>query len=195
MPKAESEPITKTAYNAYLQSAAWQEKRKEAYKYYSPGSCDDCGLPRWLAEIFYDQDLHVCRKSYADMGNENVEDLYLLCRRCHETETFGRSELRKMKVATCEVCGKEHYDYRSSKCLRCDERGYHLPLQAMWDNVLSYAVGDGGRPDDASVIAYFTLDRLCQMMSHVMKPGMDELLIAEIERLRESIPDLYLGAE
>lgn len=182
--------VTKTEYASYLKSEAWQKKRKEAYAYW-PSECNTCGLPRWLAEIFYDQDLHVCRSSYADMSNEKVEDLYLLCRRCHEVETFGRSELRKMKVATCEVCRKEHYDYRSSKCHTCDDLGIWLPAQHMWYRMLSFAATDG-RPDTVDTIAFFSLLRLGQLLECHKSSGMDELLIEEIERLRESIPDLYI---
>lgn len=110
--------MTKMEYAQYLQGPHWQELRKEAID--DAGSkCERCELPRWLAEISYDQDLHVHHKSYRSRGNEQPEDLEVLCRRCHEVETFGRSELRAPKAAECEMCGETHWDYRSDRCLSC----------------------------------------------------------------------------
>lgn len=110
--------MTKTEYAEYLQSPHWQEVRKEAIES-SNSICERCELPRWLAEIAYDQDLHVHHKSYRSRGKEQIEDLEVLCRRCHEVETFGRSELRAPKRAECEMCGDAHWDYRSDRCLSC----------------------------------------------------------------------------
>jgi len=110
--------VTKTEYAKYLQSPQWQARRKLAIE--EAGSqCERCNLPRWLAELTYDQDLHVHHLTYANKGRERTEDLEVLCRRCHEIETFGRSELRSPKRATCESCKSIHWDYRSPYCAIC----------------------------------------------------------------------------
>jgi len=104
--------LNKTEYRKYIASADWQERRKHflAGEDGLSSWCNRCKLPRWLAGIVYDQDLHVHHKSYVNIGSEKPEDLEILCTRCHEIETFGRSDLRTPKVATCTVCGQEHYD-------------------------------------------------------------------------------------
>lgn len=112
--------MKKSEYKAYLQSAEWREKRNEAFEYHG-SFCNRCDLPRWLAELVYDQDLHVHHISYATRGDEDLDDLEILCARCHEIETFGRSELRKPKESTCEECECIHWDYRSPYCSSCQE--------------------------------------------------------------------------
>lgn len=113
--------MNKTEYRKYIASADWQERRKHflAGEDGLSSWCNRCKLPRWLAGIVYDQDLHVHHKSYVNIGSEKPEDLEILCKRCHEIETFGRSDLRTPKVATCTVCGQEHYDVYASTCEEC----------------------------------------------------------------------------
>lgn len=110
--------MTKTEYAEYLQSPEWQETRKQAFATHGE-QCALCEMPRWLAEIAYDQDLHVHHLSYARKGNEAMEDLQILCRRCHDVETFGRSELRAPKKAKCQACGHTHWDPREAFCEIC----------------------------------------------------------------------------
>jgi len=112
--------MTKTEYANYLQSEHWRKLRREFIEA-SGNKCERCEIPRWLAEIAYDQDLHVHHKSYANLGNESLDDLEVLCRRCHDIETFGRSELREPKSAICEMCAGTHWNPRSSLCPICDE--------------------------------------------------------------------------
>jgi hypothetical protein len=83
--------------------------------------CERCNLPRWLAEIAYDQDLHVHHLNYACLSKETFHDVEILCRRCHEIETFGRSDLKAPKKSVCESCKQSHYNPRSSICVTCDE--------------------------------------------------------------------------
>jgi hypothetical protein len=113
--------MNKTEYRKYISSADWQERRKLflAGKDGLGSWCNRCRIPRWLASIAYDQDLHVHHKSYANIGIEKPEDLEILCKRCHEIETFSRSDLRALKVAICSVCGMEHYDVYASICEEC----------------------------------------------------------------------------
>ena len=112
--------MTKTEYAKYLASPEWKKLRNE-YITECGGSCERCGLPRWLAELLYDQDVHVHHKTYANNGtNAEFGDLETLCRRCHEVETFGRSELKAPKEARCTACGQKHWDYRAKFCPQCE---------------------------------------------------------------------------
>lgn len=126
---------TKTSHREYLQSAHWKAKRAEAIEWYC-GECNRCQMPRWLAEIVYDQDLHVHHRTYANKGAETMADLEVLCARCHEVETFGRSELRQPKRALCEACLGAHWDYRSHYCNVCEavRNGYSNAMSALESN-------------------------------------------------------------
>lgn len=110
--------MSKTEYAAYLASDHWREIRKETFGNLTP-TCERCSIPRWLSEIVYDQDLHVHHVTYANLGSERPEDLEVLCRRCHEIETFGRSGLKQLKQTECAVCGSVHWDTRSELCPLC----------------------------------------------------------------------------
>jgi HNH endonuclease len=85
---------TKTEYREYIASEAWQRRRREFLS--QNQICNRCRLHRRLAVIAYDQDLHVHHRSYARVGAERDDDLEPLCKRCHELETFGRSELHQV---------------------------------------------------------------------------------------------------
>ena len=110
--------MRKTEYEQYLQGSHWQTLRKEILAEQS--ECERCSMPRWLAGIAYDQDLHVHHKNYKNLGDEDADDLEVLCLRCHEIETFGRSELRAPKSATCVLCRAIHWDPRAELCHICD---------------------------------------------------------------------------
>ncbi len=111
--------MDKTEYRNYIASADWQKRRKEFLR--SCGEeCNRCFIPRWLAEIAYDQDLHVHHKSYANLGSERWEDLEPLCRRCHDIETFGHSKFREIRSYECDVCGSTHWNPRTGWCAACD---------------------------------------------------------------------------
>lgn len=111
--------MTKTEYREYIGSEDWQKRRKE-FLAECGEVCEHCGLPRWLAIATYDQDLHVHHKSYSRVGHEDWEDLAALCKRCHELETFGRSELRALVSYSCRVCQRKHWDaYSDGMCSVC----------------------------------------------------------------------------
>lgn len=131
--------MTKSEYAKYLQSAHWRERREKAIAL-SDGVCNECLIPRWLAEVAYEQDLHVHHYSYANLGNEEDEDLGVLCRRCHETETFGRSELKAPKASKCGVCDSTHFDYREEWCDSC-RRIFDTPY-LWWIAMLDDPTGD-----------------------------------------------------
>lgn len=111
--------MTKTEYAEYLQSEDWQQRRKQAI-IAAHHQCEQCNLPRWVAELVYDQDLNVHHRSYEHLGNEPPRDLEALCRRCHEIEKFGRSDLKKPKTAKCSSCGDEHFNTYSDHCNFCE---------------------------------------------------------------------------
>jgi hypothetical protein len=109
--------LTKIQYREYIASAGWQERRKEYLAINN--RCARCEMPRWLAEITYNQDLNVHHKSYANLGDEDWDDLEPLCRRCHEIEKFGRSDLREPKAAICIWCNNKHWNPYDDLCSRC----------------------------------------------------------------------------
>jgi hypothetical protein len=109
--------MTKTEYRYYLETTHWKLTRKKVLDR-SP-ACHKCDMPRWLAAIVYDQDLHVHHLSYENVYHEKQGDLQILCPRCHEVETFGRSELKPPKEATCVVCRRKHYNYSEDMCEVC----------------------------------------------------------------------------
>jgi hypothetical protein len=112
--------VTKTEYRDYLCSEHWKMTRKSAIEA-SEGKCERCAMPRWLAEIVYDQDLHVHHKTYLNLGAEELEDLEVLCRRCHDIESNGRSDLPKIKPQACRMCHGPRWDKRSDTCAFCAE--------------------------------------------------------------------------
>jgi hypothetical protein len=110
--------VDKTEYRTYLNSSQWQKRRRVFLA--KNDSCARCQIPRWLAEIAYNQDLNVHHISYANLGAESWDDLEPLCRRCHEVEKFGRSDLRKPKNTVCNFCGSMHFNYYRDACAVCD---------------------------------------------------------------------------
>jgi hypothetical protein len=109
--------VTKGEYKLYLSSAEWIARRSKFLQTWN--YCNRCDLPRWLAIIAYDQDLHVHHRHYQSIGNERPEDLEGLCKRCHEIETFGRSALRSIRPEKCAGCGGPNYDRYATFCIRC----------------------------------------------------------------------------
>ena len=109
---------TKTEYREYISSPEWQARRKEFLLAYP--DCNRCKLPRWLAIVAYDQDLHVHHRSYAHIGAEPEEDLEPLCKRCHEIETFGHSALHEPKRYECVWCGHPTWRLPERSCEFCE---------------------------------------------------------------------------
>lgn len=100
--------MTKTEYRQYIASPEWQQTRKSFL--FSNYKCNRCGVPRWLASLAYDQDLHVHHLAYRNLGHEDWDDLEALCRRCHEIETFGRSTLKAPWSTPCVICKSPCFD-------------------------------------------------------------------------------------
>jgi len=164
--------VKKSEYAKYLQSNHWQSLRKEVLKHTS--SCERCRLPRWLASVAYDQDLNVHHTSYANLGNEDWMDLQVLCRYCHEIETFGRTDLRPVKSARCEMCGEIHYDVYAKLCRTC-ERVFNPPSL--------YELLESGTADDP--IIFYALDGICLILrKHGVKAdGINRYVTKQFEKL------------
>lgn len=111
--------MTKTEYRQYIGSEEWQQRRSIFLE--EAGTCNRCFLPRHLAIIAYDQDLNVHHRSYANLGQEEPGDLEALCRRCHEIESFGISQLHEVQKKPCPDCawGGWVFDPWSLKCESC----------------------------------------------------------------------------
>lgn len=115
--------MTKTEYREYIAGEAWRRRRRDFLA--QVNYCERCDAPRKLVVLVYDQDLHLHHRSYARVGNERPEDLEALCRRCHEIETFGRSELRKIEpYSHCQHCKEPVWDFACDHgieelCARC----------------------------------------------------------------------------
>ena len=62
-------------YQEYLMSDLWLEKRE--YILTLKHACEICGGK---------DNLNVHHKNYESVGNENTEDIIVLCRRCHQKE-------------------------------------------------------------------------------------------------------------
>lgn len=95
--------MTRSEYRDYVGSERWLGRRK--YFLMNHPNCERCGISRRRAMEVYDQDLHVHHKNYQRVGCELDEDLEALCRRCHEIETYGRSQLLPMHMNEQERIG------------------------------------------------------------------------------------------
>lgn len=78
-----------TRYSRYLKSPEWKEKRQRLYLDRN-GRCEDCG--RKLGGEY-----HAHHKTYARVGNEDLDDLALLCDRCHQKKHPNKKIARKKK--------------------------------------------------------------------------------------------------
>ena len=74
------EPTYRQMYKAYMASDLWKNKRGELFLT-KPRRCEKCG---------FDGMVDVHHLHYGNIGNENLEDLQILCRDCHETEHMLR---------------------------------------------------------------------------------------------------------
>lgn len=75
----------KTKYNAYIASPEWQEKRKEVFEH-KWCACEACGSTKYL---------HIHHGTYRRLYNEKIEDLFVLCGKCHTElhEKYGTKDL------------------------------------------------------------------------------------------------------
>lgn len=78
-------------YVEYLGSKEWHDKRIDKFRevgYY----CEHCGSPGLLS------DLSVHHLHYDSLGDEDLEDLEVLCAGCHEKADWLRKETRKAEI-------------------------------------------------------------------------------------------------
>lgn len=73
-------------YQAYIQSAAWRAVRKRYWDSLLPKFCYGCEMP-WLV---FKQGMHLHHRTYRNLGNERLMDLFPLCQSCH-SQTHGRA--------------------------------------------------------------------------------------------------------
>jgi hypothetical protein len=110
---------TKSEYRAYINSPDWRQRRNK-FLDRSNGFCQSCKISRWLAVLLYDQDFHVHHKSYENVGREKHQDLEALCKRCHEIQTFGKSEFHLPFSVRCKKCKQwPSFDYFDRLCEGC----------------------------------------------------------------------------
>jgi len=81
------EMVRQCKYEGYLRSKKWAIKRK--LKLLSVDfRCEKCGYSG-IDETIMEKTLDVHHLTYDRLGDENLEDLQVLCRDCHE-RTHGR---------------------------------------------------------------------------------------------------------
>ena len=81
-------------YRKYLQSQKWQEKRKKVFERALKnanstnrfGVCEKCGYQPWRPI------LQVHHLTYERVFHEEIEDLILLCPKCHKKHHKGGNE-------------------------------------------------------------------------------------------------------
>ena len=76
-------------YKEYLRTSHWRDIRHEFIYKYCNGyvSCHECGRKPTKKELKtgrWKRRFHVHHKTYNNIGHEKMEDLELLCWRCHE---------------------------------------------------------------------------------------------------------------
>src|SRR6266581_4708000 len=75
---------------AYMKTAKWKKKRKAKLDQ-AGRRCEQCG------SVTGGMDVH--HKTYDRLGNERLEDLVVLCVRCHEIEDEHRAAEAKKRSA------------------------------------------------------------------------------------------------
>lgn len=170
--------MKKSEYAKYLQTDHWQQLRKEVIE--ATPFCEKCEVPRWLSRIAYDQDLHVHHLSYANLGCEDWLDLQVLCRYCHEVETFGRTDLVPVKSARCEHCGERHYDVYSKSCRTC---------QRLFDPPELYSLLEVAVPGNpAKALCFEAIDTACALLRRhgVTAESLGKYIVREYERIEQN---------
>jgi 5-methylcytosine-specific restriction endonuclease McrA len=76
-------------YRAYLKSPEWKAKRQRLYRD-RKGRCEDCY--KKLGKRF-----HAHHESYERVGDEDLDDLRLLCTKCHQKRHPNKNITRKKK--------------------------------------------------------------------------------------------------
>lgn len=80
--KAEKALARRRQYEDYINSRAWQENRRQAFRHYGR-KCQQCGRS--------DLVLNVHHLTYQRFGHEKMRDLKILCDDCHKV-LHGRTD-------------------------------------------------------------------------------------------------------
>jgi 5-methylcytosine-specific restriction endonuclease McrA len=64
-------------YNTYISSDTWRAKREKYFNSNMPQVCFACNAPK-------NKGFHIHHKTYKRFGNEKINDLVLLCPKCHK---------------------------------------------------------------------------------------------------------------
>lgn len=94
--------MTATEYQKYLRSIHWVQFRKFVLRQRG-GACEECGISNVWACMSYGQPLNVHHLSYSRLGQEQPQDVRVLCRRCHET-AHGAATLPDMGNLFWKFC-------------------------------------------------------------------------------------------
>jgi hypothetical protein len=92
-------------YTEYLRSDQWKRTRA-AFLAHVTEICSGCHIPAWLCKLAYGKGFNVHHTNYDHLGEEKLEDLEILCWRCHELQHFGKSDLPKILMHPCVYCGR-----------------------------------------------------------------------------------------
>lgn len=83
-------------YQLYMQSEAWKELRQKIIEL-DGHSCRKCGASATL---------EVHHKTYARLGNEDLDDLVTLCARCH-----GRADKKRKRKAAYKERNRRQFGF------------------------------------------------------------------------------------
>ena len=112
-------PMTKEQYAAYLKSAKWRSLREKIFKR-DKYKCTDCSGKH---------NLHVHHLTYERVGEELLEDLKTLCRKCHEKQHKG-----ELLIKLIELCCRKFLSQKPSE----DYNPFKLPTCHGCDKVFEY---------------------------------------------------------
>lgn len=139
--------MTKTEYREYLASPHWQRIRRKKLSLHA--ECQRCCIPRWWANSRDEHDFDVHHRTYDNLGHEKLEDLEVLCHRCHQFEhEVGPAQYcnrcdaplydpaTKGRLSICQDCSKTH------KVVRFAESPY----------VGLFGLPDGKSPDELVLV-------------------------------------------
>lgn len=90
-------------YEEYINSAAWRRLRDYAIKQ-AGGKCARCGVSRWSVR------LEVHHLTYERFKRERLEDVIVLCPKCHEAaDEERRAEMQRKNALALEAARFEGF--------------------------------------------------------------------------------------
>lgn len=116
--------MSKVNYKEYINSKEWKKKKQEVFNERGK-ECEQCGAQHYI---------HVHHLNYDNLGNENLEDLQILCYRCHMSkhdEYFNKFVLKKKPVLE-----KKKKKRKSKKRIK-DKKHYGLIKHKEYKKILN----------------------------------------------------------